>query len=353
LAQVLKLHAKLHGNTGTQVRRVERRDARIPRGAAEGKLGPVTEAAFGRKRAAAVAEVAAASPRKRARMLRNAPPGLSRVAQEAAEEHSRRPVAASAEVVARVSKRDAANKERHLRGAVAAAKARARREKMVVQSRTKPPKRRDVRSALSGKAGVALVRLEDSNARRKAERLRFNVTGDPLKFVAQVLKVPGSAKKEHVVIAPVGDSEYSVNAKIAAALLGAFCTTPEEFENAEGLPRGIKYTEKYRNPKHSFHLAVSASLAKARPTLPDLFRAIAQAPGSSFKFYLSERTLDKYVKKTANTTPGIRQRSFVLCEEGDREAAKERCKEGCISPQSFLLRFEASESEVCPGFGPK
>ena len=132
-----------------------------------------------------------------------------------------------------------------------------------------------------------------------------------------------------------------------------FFTTPEEFENAEGLPRGIKYTEKYRNPKHSFHLAVSASLAKARPTLPDLFRAITQAPGSSFKFYLSERTLDKYVKKTAKTTPGIRQRSFVLCKKGDREAVTDAKKAASarISPQSFLLRFEASESAVCPGFG--
>ena len=129
---------------------------------------------------------------------------------------------ASAEAVAKASKRDAANKERHLRGAVAVAKGRARREEIEAESRTKPPKSRDVRSELSGKAGIALVRPEDTIARRKADRLRFNVTGDPLKFVSQVLKVPDSAKKEHFVIARVGDSEYSVNACIAAALLGAF-----------------------------------------------------------------------------------------------------------------------------------
>ena len=96
----------------------------------------------------------------------------------------------------------------------------------------------------------------------------------------------------------MGDSEFSGNSAIAAALLGAFSTTPQEFENAEGLPRGVKYTEKYRNPKHSFHVAVSASLAKARPGLPELLKAIARAPGSSFMFYLSERKLDKFVRKT-------------------------------------------------------
>jgi len=103
--------------------------------------------------------------------------------QEAAEENARKPVAASAPVVSRVAHRDEAAKERHLRGAAAAAKARARREKMVAQSRTKPPKRRDVRSALYCKAGVVLVRSEDGKARRKADvrqllqTLSLNVTG--------------------------------------------------------------------------------------------------------------------------------------------------------------------------------
>jgi len=89
------------------------------------------------------------------------------------------------------------------------------------------------------------------------------------------------------------------------------------------------------------------------PALPELFKAIAQAPGSSFRFYFSEHKLDKCVRKTAKTTPGIRQRAVVLCKKGDREAVTDAKKAASarISPQSFLLRFEASESAVCPGFG--
>jgi len=87
------------------------------------------------------------------------------------------------------------------------------------------------------------------------------------------------------VLAPDVDTDYSLRAKIAAALLGGFCATPEDFEHADGSPRGIMYTEQHRNPKHSFHVAVSAALANALPTLPNLLRAIAHAPGSCFTFF--------------------------------------------------------------------
>ena len=55
---VLKLHEKLHGNGPTRIRRAERRDAGASREPASGRLGPETEAAFGRKRKAASADVA-------------------------------------------------------------------------------------------------------------------------------------------------------------------------------------------------------------------------------------------------------------------------------------------------------
>ena len=105
------------------------------------------------------------------------------------------------------------------------------------------------------------------------------------------------------------------------------------------------------DPKHSFHVAASDSLAGARPGLPELLKAIARAPGSSFMFYLSERKLDKFVRKTAKKTPAIMQRAFVLCKKGECvEAVSKKKKATRISPQSFLLRFQASESAVCPGF---
>ena len=108
------------------------------------------------------------SPQKRARMIRDAPLGLSRVALEAAKEGVQNPAAASAVVVSQVAKRDGRAKERHLRGAVAAAKARAQREKKVLQSSLQPRTGRDEHLAPVRKPGIMLVRLQDNEARRKA-----------------------------------------------------------------------------------------------------------------------------------------------------------------------------------------
>ena len=83
--------------------------------AATARLGPTTEAKFGRKREAAIAEVVAASPSKRARKIDNATPGLARVAREAGEESAQNPTAASAIVVSKVAKRATPMKEQHLR----------------------------------------------------------------------------------------------------------------------------------------------------------------------------------------------------------------------------------------------
>ena len=94
----MKLHEKLHGSGPQRIRRAERRDAGVPCEPASGRPGPQTEAEFGRKREAAIAEVVAASPSKRARKIDNVPPGLARVAREAGEESAQNPIAASAVV---------------------------------------------------------------------------------------------------------------------------------------------------------------------------------------------------------------------------------------------------------------
>ena len=251
-------------------------------------------------------------------MIRNAPLGLSRVAQEAAEESVQNPAAASAAVVARVAKRDEPMKERNLRGAQAAAKARAKREHKVTQSSTQPRQGRDEHTAPARKPGIMLVRLQDGEARRRAQQLRFQLTSDPLDLVAKVVLAPASTGKGHVVLAPLVDTDYSLRATIAAALLGGFYATPQDFINQDETPRGIMYTEKYKISKESFHVAVSAALADELPTLPQLLRAIALAQGSCFKFYLSERKLCKFFKKTVKTTPRAQQRTCVLAKQGDR-----------------------------------
>ncbi len=252
IQHVLKLHEKLHGNGPTRIRRAERRDAGAKRQPASGRLGPETEAAFGRKREAAVADVAAASPSKRARMISNAPLGLSQVAQEATEESLENPASASDAVVARVAKRDGPAKARHMRGAEAAAKARAKREETVAQSSTRPRQGRDEHLAPVRKPGIMLVRLQDEEARRKAQQLRFQLTSDPLDFVAKVVQVPAYMRKGHVVLAPLVDTDFSLSARIAAALMGGFYTTPQDFLNQDESPRGIMYTEKYKSSKESF-----------------------------------------------------------------------------------------------------
>ena len=123
LVRVSKLHAKLQGKARRRIHVRPRRDAGSSRPAdsasvaASARSGPETEAAFGRKRNAAVAEVVAASASKRARMIRNAPLGLTRVMEEAAEESRQNPAVASAAVVSKVAKRGAQCKETFLRGA--------------------------------------------------------------------------------------------------------------------------------------------------------------------------------------------------------------------------------------------
>jgi len=317
IQHVLKLHENLHGNGPTRIRRAERRDAGTPRAPASGSRGPDTEAGFGRKREAGIADIVAASPKKRARRIVNAPLGLSEVALEAAREGVQNPAAASAVVVSQVAKRDARAKERHLRGAVAAAKARAQREKKVLQSSLQPRKGRDEHLAPVRKPGIMLVRLQDNEARRKAQQLRFHLTSDPLEFVAKVAQVPASKQKKHVILAPPEDTDYSLSAMMAAAIMGGFYATPQDFVKQDESLRGIMYTESYRSSKQSFHVAVSAKLADELPTLPQLLRAIALTPGSCFNFYLSEHELCKFFKQKCEDQKE--------CEDKTADSAKNFC----------------------------
>jgi hypothetical protein len=64
LVQLLALDEKLHGRRMQPGTREERRDKGIPREAASASTGPETEAARGRKRASAIAELMLASPKK-------------------------------------------------------------------------------------------------------------------------------------------------------------------------------------------------------------------------------------------------------------------------------------------------
>ena len=320
--------------------------------AATARPGPTTEAEFGRKREAAIAEVVAASPSKRARKIDNAPPGLARVALEAGEESAQNPTAASATVVSKVAKRAAPMKEQHLRGAAAAAKGRAKREQKVVQSQTQPRQGRDKQLAPVLRPGIMLVRWYDEDARRKAQRFRFQVTSDPVDFVAKVAQVPQSKGKGHVVLAPPADTDFSVSGAIAAAFLGCFYATPKDFLSPS--PSGITYKEKCKSSKQHFHVAVSASLATELPTLPQLLRGIAQTAGSCLHFYVSENNLRKCFKhmtnhKGAAVRARVLRTTFVLAKQCEAEHQEKTYSALYITPRSFLLRNEGSVDGVCPG----
>ena len=135
---VLRLHESLHARTAERRPRGERRDKGIAR-----ELRPDTEAGFGRKRAAAIDAIVAASPSQRARILAGAAPDLAPLAREAAQASGADPVGAAATVVASVAKREGKARERYLGGAKAAAKARSTREKKVLRSATPGPAGRD------------------------------------------------------------------------------------------------------------------------------------------------------------------------------------------------------------------
>ncbi len=79
----------------------------------------------------------------------------------------------------------------------------------MAQSSTRPRQGRDEHLAPVRKPGIMLVRLQDEEARRKAQQLRFQLTSDPLDFVANVVKVPAFQRKVHVVLAPLVDTVFA------------------------------------------------------------------------------------------------------------------------------------------------
>ena len=327
---------------------MERREAR--KGVAkERPPGRRTEAGFGQKRAAAINSMMQASPSKRRRLLAEAAPDLAPVAREAAQENVADPVGAAAAVVASVAKREVKVRERNLAGAKAAAKARSAREKKVLRSAAPKPAGRDAYLAPAPAPGIMLVRLRDEDARRKAQRLRFKLVHDPVDFLTLVAKQGRRAarKKGNVVLAPTADTDFGVGAQIAAAFTGAFYTAPGSF--LHNAPQGIQYTEKLRSSDKSYHVAVTAALQAELPTLPQLLRSLAQGPSSCVQYYLTPKKLCKFFKKHAKDTPRLVQRACVLCRPGEETDVDTGCKQIYLSPQNWVLRFDASVEAKCPG----
>ena len=353
LSQVLCLHEALHGPTAKRgaVPRAERRDAGVPRAVSD-RPGPETEVAFARKREAGIALVLAAGDNKRARLRRRAPLGLAQVAEEAAAEAVSAPSAAAADVQKRIAKRKVKEEDRCLRGAQAAAKARAKRGEVVTQSKAQPFLR-DAEDLCALRSGVMLVRFGDEEARRRAQRLRFELTSGPGEFVRKVAQVPASAGKGHVVLAPlVGITDYTLSARIAAVIMGGYAAAPEDFIDADKGPTcGIMYREKFKSSATTYHVALTDGIADEFPTLPQLLRAISLAPGSCIRVYKKKERLFKFIKKEKKKTPRILQRTFVIAKDGESTGVKKTYRALCISPLTFTHKFDATRAGcLCPGF---
>jgi len=295
-------------------------------------------------------------------MLSHAPLGLAQVAQEVAASAVENPAAASAAVIARADKRTGPEKDRFLRGADAAAKARAKREEKVVQSSAQPLEGRDAEDLIpAGRPGIMLVRFCDEAARRKALQLKFKLTEDPVDFVKQVGRVPTSSGKGNVVLAPMETTDYSLSARIAVALMGGFSATAKDFLDDAKRPQcGIMHQETCKIPKQTYHVAVSQSLADEFPTVPHVLEAVAQAPGNCFRYYRSTRRLCKFFKKTVKTAPRVGQKTFVLAQKkeinnGTEGGLKINKKYLALyhTLQSFEHKFHASSRALCPGSGGK
>ena len=348
--RVLQLHERFQARAERRLRPrgATRRDKGIER---EPRPDRRTEAGFGRKRAAAIDAMVAASPSKRLRILAESAPDLAALALGAAQGSGADPVGAAAKVVASVAKREGKARERYLGGAKAAAKARSKREKKVLRSAAPGPAGRDAYLA-TARPGLMLVRLGDQDARLKAQRLRFKLVYDPVDFLAILAKQDRKAarKSGNVVLAATADTvtDFGIAAQITAAFTGAFFTTPTDFARQDS-PQGIQYPEKLRSSTTTYHVAVTADLQADLPTLPLLLRTLAQAPSGCVKLYLKPEKLCKFFKKHAKGTPRLLQRTCVLCRPGEEKDAKKGCKQLYISPKNWLLRFKASVEALCPG----
>ena len=343
------LHERFQGPTGERRPKAARRDKGIER---ELRPDGDTEAAFGRKRAAAIETIVAASPSKRRRILADGAPVLAALARETAEGSGEDRVNAAATVVASVAKREGKARERFLGGAKAAATARSAREKKVFSSATPGPADRDADLVTARAPGLMLVRLGCVEARRKAQRLRFHLVNDPVDFLARIAKQDSSGKRKrgNVVLVHTADAltDFGVAAKIAAAFTGAFFTTPDDFARQD-LPKGIQYTEKLWSSRTTYHVAATANLQADLPTLPHLLRALAQTPRGCVKFYLNPKKLCKWVKKQGKGAPRLLQRACVLCHPGEEKNATPSWKQLYNSPNNWILRFNASVQARCPG----
>ncbi len=120
------------------------------------------------------------------------------------------------------------------------------------------------------------------------------------------------------MLATLENSDYTVSARLAATLMGAYSATPGDFLHQTKGPRcGILFKERFRASRQTFHFAVAERLAGERPTLTPLRRAIADAPRSCFQFYPCANALRKKYKSKKEKNVKLRGKIFIFGNETD------------------------------------
>ena len=298
---------------------------------------PTTEAAFSRKREAAIAAAVSASPRKRARMA----PEMNWVQQDGDRE-----VMATSKCVEAVAKRTQQQARK------TAAKAAAKREDQVVRSSLQPAL--DLKDVPPLPAGILLALPKDEQARRKASRLGFKLVQDPVEFVSEVGRQAISSRTGHVVVAPAaGDSDYAVCARIAAVIMGAWYTDAKHFISA-GRTSGCQYEELVRRSK--FRLAVSADLQERCPSVVLLMRAISTNPRSTWELYSVRKLTKEYCKQQKEQKRNNKRGNssavvwFILSIEGENLKIDKKKRVLYQTVPEFIRRIcKANKEAVCPG----
>ena len=339
LAELQLWHGHLH--PVTRERRAngkQRRDAGVSRTPVAASAAPTTEAAFGRKREAAIADAVSASPRKRARMAQE----MNWVQQDGDRE-----VMAAPKCVEAVAKRTQQQARK------TAAKAAAKREDQVSRSCLQPAL--DQKDAPPRLAGILLALPKEEQACRQASRLGFKLVQDPVEFVSQVGRQAMSSRKGHVVLAPAaGDSDYAVCARIAAVIMGAWYTDAKSFIS-EGRTSGCQYEVLARRSK--IRLAVSADLQERCPSVVLLMRAIAEVPGSTCELYSVRNLTNRYRQQQKTQKHSNKQVAasaanwFILSIEDERfNIDKENRVLYRTVPEFIRLISKANAAAMCPGY---
>ena len=268
----------------TAVKRKQRRDAGVSRVAASAatvaeSAAGVTEAAFGRKREAAIAIAVASSPRKRARIE----PHMNWIRQVDDPEMTPAPTCV----------KDVAKRVKQQAGKTTASVG-AKWEKQVVRSSI-PASLKS--GAPERPAGILLALPTELDAIRRARRLGFKVTHDPVEFVSLVGKQLTTSRKAHAVLAPVdGKSDYAICAHLVAVIMGTWFTDARTFVS-NGQVGGCQYKECCRTRRSMFRVAVSAALQEEIPSLKVCLRTVAQVPQSTFELHSHGSLLKLFCKQ--------------------------------------------------------